>query len=55
MVGDRPDTDGLFARRLGFRFALVLSGATTSLHDMDPQPDLVGPDLAAIVSAVLAA
>jgi HAD superfamily hydrolase (TIGR01450 family) len=28
MVGDRWDTDGLFASRLGARFALVLSGVT---------------------------
>ena len=28
MVGDRPDTDGLFAERLGCRFALVESGVT---------------------------
>ncbi len=26
MIGDRPETDGLFARRLGCRFALVRSG-----------------------------
>ena len=28
MVGDRPETDGLFARRLGCRFALVRSGVS---------------------------
>jgi 4-nitrophenyl phosphatase len=28
MVGDRPDTDGLFAQRLRCRFALVRSGVT---------------------------
>jgi 4-nitrophenyl phosphatase len=28
MVGDRPETDGLFAQRLGSRFALVRSGVT---------------------------
>jgi ribonucleotide monophosphatase NagD (HAD superfamily) len=27
MVGDRPETDGLFAERLGCRFALVRSGS----------------------------
>jgi 4-nitrophenyl phosphatase len=29
MVGDRPETDGLFAERLGCRFALVRSGVST--------------------------
>jgi HAD superfamily hydrolase (TIGR01450 family) len=29
MVGDRPETDGLFAQRLGSRFALVRSGVTS--------------------------
>lgn len=28
MVGDRPETDGLFAERIGCRFALVESGVT---------------------------
>jgi 4-nitrophenyl phosphatase len=28
MIGDRPETDGLFARRLGCRFALVRTGVT---------------------------
>lgn len=30
MIGDRPETDGLFASRLGCRFALVRSGVTAS-------------------------
>lgn len=30
MVGDRPETDGLFATRLGCRFALVRSGVPSS-------------------------
>ena len=30
MVGDRPETDGLFAARLGSRFALVRSGVSAS-------------------------
>lgn len=42
MVGDRLDTDGLFARNLGCRFALVRSGVTPS-RDSD-EPDQV-PDL----------
>ena len=28
MVGDRPETDGLFAERLGCAFALVETGVT---------------------------
>lgn len=30
MVGDRPETDGLFAERIGCRFALVESGVTAA-------------------------
>ena len=30
VVGDRPDTDGRFARALGYRFGLVLTGVTTA-------------------------
>jgi HAD superfamily hydrolase (TIGR01450 family) len=52
MVGDRPSTDGLFARRLGADFGLVLSGVTGP-GDLPvvPEPDLVAADLAALVSA----
>lgn len=53
MVGDRLDTDGLFARALGWRFGLVLSGVTTDPAGVDPEPDLVGPDLAGLVGAAL--
>jgi 4-nitrophenyl phosphatase len=50
MVGDRPDTDGRFARALGWRFALVLSGVT-SADDLpvEPEPDVVAPSLASLV------
>ena len=48
MVGDRPSTDGLFARQLGCRYAQVWSGVTPSGTLVDPTPDLVGDDLAAI-------
>ncbi|HLI23990.1 MAG TPA: HAD-IIA family hydrolase [Acidimicrobiales bacterium] len=50
VVGDRPDTDGAFARRVGARFMLVLSGVT-SAHDLpvDPAPDEVADDLATLV------
>ena len=50
VVGDRPDTDGRFARALGWRFALVLSGVTTDPAGADPAPDLVAPDLASLVA-----
>ena len=54
MVGDRPDTDGLFAQAVGARFALVLSGVTRPDDlPVTPAPDLLGPDLAAIVDQVL--
>lgn len=43
MVGDRSDTDGLFAARLGCRFALVESGVTVA-------GDGTHADLAAVVA-----
>ncbi len=49
MVGDRPDTDGRFARALGYRFALVHTGVTPAGVAVDPDPDLVAPDLASLV------
>ena len=50
MVGDRVDTDGAFARVLGYRFALVLSGVTTAADlPVQPEPDLVAPNAAAVV------
>ncbi len=48
MVGDRPETDGRFARTLGCRFALVWSGVTPLGATTDPVPDLVAADLAGI-------
>jgi HAD superfamily hydrolase (TIGR01450 family) len=54
MVGDRPSTDGRFAAVLGARFALVLSGVTRPDElPVDPVPDVVAPDLAALVDAEL--
>ena len=47
MVGDRPDTDGRFARALGFDFALVHTGVTAATAVVDPRPDVVAADLAA--------
>ena len=50
VVGDRPETDGAFARTLAYAFALVLTGVT---HEADlpvePAPDVVAPSLAALV------
>ncbi len=53
MVGDRPSTDGLMAREMGARFALVLSGVTDAAGAaaLDPPADLVAGDLAAAVAA----
>jgi HAD superfamily hydrolase (TIGR01450 family) len=55
MVGDRHDTDGMFATQLGARFALVLSGVSAE-HDvagMNPAPDLVRADVSAVADALL--
>lgn len=53
MVGDRPDTDGLFAQRLGCRYAQVWSGVTHPRDTIDPTPDLTGDDFAAIAEQLL--
>jgi HAD superfamily hydrolase (TIGR01450 family) len=54
VVGDRPDTDGLFAARLGTRFGLVLSGVTRpSDLPVKPAADIVGSDLADLVRQAL--
>jgi HAD superfamily hydrolase (TIGR01450 family) len=50
VVGDRADTDGGFARALGYRFALVLSGVTTEADlPVDPEPVVVGADAADVL------
>jgi glycerol 3-phosphatase-2 len=49
VVGDRPSTDGLLAKRMGARFVVVLSGSTHE-DDLDPDEGLeVAPDLATLV------
>ena len=54
MVGDRPDTDGRFARALGWRWSLVLSGLIGQDDlPVDPEPDTVHDDLLACVGAYL--
>ncbi|MEX1105057.1 MAG: HAD-IIA family hydrolase [Ilumatobacteraceae bacterium] len=53
MVGDRPSTDGLFARTLGCRYAHVWSGVTARGTVVDPTPDLTGDDLAIVVEQLL--
>jgi len=51
VVGDRPSTDGLLARRLDVAFALVLSGVTSpGGAPPEPPPDVSAPDLAGLVA-----
>lgn len=50
VVGDRPSTDGMLARRLGVRFALVRSGVTgPGDATAGVEPDIDAVDLAAVV------
>lgn len=54
VVGDRADTDGLFAVALGYRFALVLSGVVTAADlPVDPEPWIVAPDVLHLVRGLL--
>ncbi len=54
MIGDRPDTDGLFARSLGYQFGLVFSGVTQP-GDLptNPPPDATADNLAWAVAQAL--
>ncbi len=55
VVGDRPDTDGLIAKRLGLPFALVFTGVSAEDDGpFDPEPDMTAPDLATLVNQELA-
>jgi glycerol 3-phosphatase-2 len=52
MVGDRAETDGTLAHRLGARFALVLSGVTSPTEvPVRPEPAAIAADLASLVPA----
>jgi ribonucleotide monophosphatase NagD (HAD superfamily) len=53
LVGDRPSTDGLMAKRLRVPFVLVLSGVTTNEDASGGDVDAaeVAPNLAAWVAA----
>ncbi len=55
MVGDRPETDGLFARTLRCRYAQVWSGVTAMGTKVEPAPDLVGDHLGVVAAALVAA
>ncbi|MEM9518671.1 MAG: HAD-IIA family hydrolase [Actinomycetota bacterium] len=56
MVGDRPETDGLFARSVGYRFGLVFSGVTRPDDlPVDPAPERTAADLATMVRDALTA
>ncbi len=53
VVGDKADTDGELALRLGARFALVLSGVTgPDSLPVRPSPSWIAPDLATLVHIV---
>jgi len=54
MVGDRADTDGLFAQILGYDFALVLSGVVTQQDlPVEPSPTTIHADLAELVDQIV--
>lgn len=53
MVGDRPETDGLFAQTIGCQFALVYTGVTAPGAQVTPTPDVAVADLAAVVRHVM--
>ena len=59
MVGDRPETDGLFARRLNCRFGLVRSGVTSAdsplPHAIGLRVDVDAADLAEIADRLVRA
>lgn len=55
MVGDRPETDGRFAVRLGAKYAIVRSGVTRAGTVVtEPVPDYDASNLLALANQVLA-
>lgn len=52
VVGDRPSTDGAFARALGVPFVLVLTGVETAPESLDPAPAHVVADLRSAVTGI---
>ena len=52
MIGDRSSTDGLFAQRVGCRFAHVMTGVVRESRPED-KASLVADDLAAAVEFIL--
>lgn len=55
MAGDRDSTDGAFARLVGAKFALMLSGVSESPDDRTVTPDGVFDNLAGLADFVLGA
>jgi ribonucleotide monophosphatase NagD (HAD superfamily) len=53
MVGDRPETDGLFARQLGCRYAIVWSGVSSPEDELAVAGDLSADNLAGIAALLL--
>ena len=53
MVGDRPDTDGKFAKNMGWEFGLVLSGVTKDSDlPVEPPHDKLANNLPELVDQI---
>jgi 4-nitrophenyl phosphatase len=53
IAGDRADTDLALAAGTNWKTALVLTGVTTDPDSVDPMPDVIAPDLAAVCRMLL--
>lgn len=54
VIGDKPETDGALAERLGAHFGLVLTGVTSAADlPVTPEPSIVAADLAELVDRYL--
>jgi 4-nitrophenyl phosphatase len=53
MIGDRPSTDGLFARVIGCRYAIVRTGVTAPGHPVEVDAWLDAGDLAAVADVIV--